>query len=155
MGYSRGEMAGATAWFQAVASQTLEDEIIETDDTVFTQRRTPLGVGAAIVSCRFVRYLLSFQTMRLAPDPMELSPKPPFVEGEPTCPRLCLQNDGWFNFCTQVAPALLAGNTLIVKPSPMTPLATLKFIELAQQILPPGVLSVLSGDDDLYVFLSQ
>ena len=54
--------------------------------------------------------------------------------------------------CPQVAPGLLAGNTIIIKPSPLTPLATIKFVELAQQVLPPGVLSVLSGDDDLCVF---
>ncbi len=51
----------------------------------------------------------------------------------------------------KVAPGLLAGNCIIVKPSPMTPLATMKFVELAQQVLPPGVLSVLSGDDNLSV----
>lgn len=50
----------------------------------------------------------------------------------------------------KVAPGLLAGNTIIIKPSPVTPLATLKFVELAQQVLPPGVLSVVSGDDNLY-----
>jgi acyl-CoA reductase-like NAD-dependent aldehyde dehydrogenase len=45
--------------------------------------------------------------------------------------------------------ALVTGNCLIVKPSPYAPLGTLKFGELAQQILPPGVLSVLSGNDEL------
>ncbi|KDQ59023.1 hypothetical protein JAAARDRAFT_57002 [Jaapia argillacea MUCL 33604] len=49
----------------------------------------------------------------------------------------------------KIAPALVAGNTMVVKPSPYTPLCNLKFVELAQQVLPPGVLSVLSGDDNL------
>ena len=49
----------------------------------------------------------------------------------------------------KVGPALLAGNTMVLKPSPFTPLATLKFGELAADILPPGVLNVISGGDAL------
>ncbi|WCT74524.1 aldehyde dehydrogenase family protein [Sphingomonas naphthae] len=49
----------------------------------------------------------------------------------------------------KIAPALLAGNTLVVKPSPFTPLATLRLGELLQPILPPGVVNVVSGEDDI------
>jgi acyl-CoA reductase-like NAD-dependent aldehyde dehydrogenase len=49
----------------------------------------------------------------------------------------------------KIAPALMAGCTMIVKPSPYTPLCDLKIVELAQQVLPPGVLSAVSGGDDL------
>ncbi|SIR76299.1 aldehyde dehydrogenase family protein [Williamsia sterculiae] len=49
----------------------------------------------------------------------------------------------------KIAPALVTGNTIIVKPSPFTPLCDLKLVELVQDLLPPGVLSALSGDDDL------
>lgn len=49
----------------------------------------------------------------------------------------------------KLAPALLAGNTLVLKPSPFTPLATLKLGELARNILPPGVLNIVSGGDAL------
>lgn len=49
----------------------------------------------------------------------------------------------------KIAPALLAGNTVIVKPSPFTPLATLRLGELAADIFPAGVLNVLAGDDAL------
>jgi acyl-CoA reductase-like NAD-dependent aldehyde dehydrogenase len=49
----------------------------------------------------------------------------------------------------KIAPALVAGCTIIVKPSPFTPLCDLKFGELAQDFLPPGVLNVLSGGDEL------
>jgi acyl-CoA reductase-like NAD-dependent aldehyde dehydrogenase len=44
-----------------------------------------------------------------------------------------------------VRPALLAGNTVVVKPSALTPLATLRLIELANGVLPPGVLNVVTG----------
>lgn len=46
----------------------------------------------------------------------------------------------------KVAPALLAGNAIIIKPAPTTPLTTLEFGRLVMEILPPGILQVL-GDD--------
>lgn len=49
----------------------------------------------------------------------------------------------------KIGPALVTGNTIILKPSPLTPVATLRLGELLQQVLPPGVLQVLSGGDDL------
>jgi acyl-CoA reductase-like NAD-dependent aldehyde dehydrogenase len=47
------------------------------------------------------------------------------------------------------APALLAGNTVVAKPSEYTPVATLRFAELANEILPPGVLNVVVGEGDV------
>jgi acyl-CoA reductase-like NAD-dependent aldehyde dehydrogenase len=44
-----------------------------------------------------------------------------------------------------VIPALRAGNTVLIKPSELTPLATLRFVELANAILPPGVLNIVTG----------
>jgi len=49
----------------------------------------------------------------------------------------------------KIAPALMTGNTLVIKPSPFTPLCTLKLGELCRDFLPPGVLNVVSGGDDL------
>ncbi|MBL8927702.1 MAG: aldehyde dehydrogenase family protein [Pseudonocardia sp.] len=45
----------------------------------------------------------------------------------------------------KMAPILAAGNTLVIKPSEQTPLTTLKFAELVADILPPGVLNVVTG----------
>ncbi|PQO98687.1 aldehyde dehydrogenase [Massilia phosphatilytica] len=44
-----------------------------------------------------------------------------------------------------VIPALRAGNTVVLKPSEYTPVATSRFVELANAILPPGVLNVVTG----------
>src|SRR5512146_451312 len=44
------------------------------------------------------------------------------------------------------APALAAGNVQVLKPSEQTPLTTLRFAQLAADILPPGVLNVVTGD---------
>ncbi|KAK5988245.1 Putative aldehyde dehydrogenase FUS7 [Cladobotryum mycophilum] len=49
----------------------------------------------------------------------------------------------------KLGPALLAGSPIILKPSPFTPYAGLKIVELAQQFFPPGVVQALSGDDSL------
>jgi 1-pyrroline dehydrogenase len=48
----------------------------------------------------------------------------------------------------KIGPALAAGNTVILKPSELTPLTALKLAELAADILPPGVLNVITGDGE-------
>jgi 1-pyrroline dehydrogenase len=48
----------------------------------------------------------------------------------------------------KLAPALAAGNTQVLKPSEQTPLTTLRFAELAADVLPPGVLNVITGDGE-------
>jgi acyl-CoA reductase-like NAD-dependent aldehyde dehydrogenase len=49
----------------------------------------------------------------------------------------------------KVASALVTGNTVILKPSPFTPLSTLRIGELLRDVLPPGVLNVVSGGHQL------
>ncbi len=50
-------------------------------------------------------------------------------------------------FAWKVAPALAAGNTVVIKPAKYTPLTALAFAELAMEVgLPPGVLNVLTCD---------
>jgi acyl-CoA reductase-like NAD-dependent aldehyde dehydrogenase len=48
-----------------------------------------------------------------------------------------------------IIPALRAGNTVVIKPSELTPLSTLRFVELANEILPAGVLNVVTGYGDV------
>jgi acyl-CoA reductase-like NAD-dependent aldehyde dehydrogenase len=49
----------------------------------------------------------------------------------------------------KLPPALLAGNTVVVKPAPTTPLSSLKFAELIAGIVPKGVLNVIADANDL------
>ena len=49
----------------------------------------------------------------------------------------------------KIAPALLAGNTMVLKPSPFTPLSTLLLGEILRKVVPAGVLNVVSGGDAL------
>ncbi len=46
----------------------------------------------------------------------------------------------------KIAPALAAGNTVVLKPSETTPVTTLMLAELAGEVLPAGVLNVICGD---------
>ncbi|RJL21740.1 gamma-aminobutyraldehyde dehydrogenase [Bailinhaonella thermotolerans] len=46
----------------------------------------------------------------------------------------------------KIAPALAAGNTVVLKPSDTTPASTLLLAEIAAEFLPPGVLNVICGD---------
>jgi aminobutyraldehyde dehydrogenase len=46
----------------------------------------------------------------------------------------------------KMGPALAAGNVQILKPSEQTPLSLLRFVELAKDVLPAGVLQVVTGD---------
>jgi len=54
----------------------------------------------------------------------------------------------------KIAPALLAGNTVVIKPSPYTPITTLMLGEILRGIVPPGVVNVVSGGDDLGAWMT-
>jgi betaine-aldehyde dehydrogenase len=48
----------------------------------------------------------------------------------------------------KIAPALAAGNTVVLKPSDTTPASSVLLGELCQEFLPPGVLNIVTGDRD-------
>lgn len=52
-------------------------------------------------------------------------------------------------------PALITGNTVVLKPSPYTPLCALKIGEIAAKILPPGVFNIVTGGNDLGKLLTE
>ncbi|WP_225229108.1 aldehyde dehydrogenase family protein [Paenibacillus gallinarum] len=107
---SQAEMEDAIRWYRAIASQRLDEEILEdSEEHKVVLQYVPLGVVGAIVPWNF---------------PMNLA--------------------AW-----KIAPALLTGNTLVVKPSPNTPLSTLRMAELVKDLFPKGVLNIISGGDDL------
>ncbi len=55
----------------------------------------------------------------------------------------------------KIAPAIITGNTLVMKPSPLTPVATLKVGEIAQDVFPPGVMNIVSGGNDLGAWITE
>ncbi len=48
----------------------------------------------------------------------------------------------------KIAPALAAGNTVVLKPAETTPATSVMLAELAAEFLPPGVMNVVCGDRD-------
>ncbi len=48
-----------------------------------------------------------------------------------------------------IVPGVRTGNTVVIKPSPFTPLSTLRMVELINEKLPPGVVNCVSGGDEL------
>jgi 1-pyrroline dehydrogenase len=46
----------------------------------------------------------------------------------------------------KIAPAIAAGNAVVIKPSELTPQTTIKLVEVANRFLPPGVLNLVLGD---------
>jgi acyl-CoA reductase-like NAD-dependent aldehyde dehydrogenase len=49
----------------------------------------------------------------------------------------------------KVAPALVMGNTVVAKPAPTTPLTSLRFAEICNEHLPPGVFNIITDQNDL------
>ncbi|CAN7453683.1 aldehyde dehydrogenase family protein [Rhizobium sp. LjRoot254] len=56
--------------------------------------------------------------------------------------------------CWHIIPAIRAGNTVVIKPSPMTPLSTIRLIEIVNEVLPPGVINVITGENSIGAALS-
>ncbi|MXP48196.1 aldehyde dehydrogenase family protein [Altererythrobacter luteolus] len=55
----------------------------------------------------------------------------------------------------KIAPALLSGCTIVLKPSPFTPLATLRIAELIKDIAPAGVVNIITGEDTLGPLITE
>jgi acyl-CoA reductase-like NAD-dependent aldehyde dehydrogenase len=55
----------------------------------------------------------------------------------------------------KIIPSVLTGNTIVLKPSPYTPVATLRLGELAQEFFPPGVVNVVSGGNELGAWMTE
>jgi betaine-aldehyde dehydrogenase len=73
-----------------------------------------------------------------------------FVRREPigVCAQVTPWNYPLMMAIWKIAPALAAGNTVVLKPSDTTPASTLLLAEVAGEFLPPGVFNVITGDRD-------
>jgi betaine-aldehyde dehydrogenase len=73
-----------------------------------------------------------------------------FVRREPigVCAQVTPWNYPLMMAIWKIAPALAAGNTIVLKPSDTTPASTLLLAEVAGEFLPPGVFNVITGDRD-------
>jgi betaine-aldehyde dehydrogenase len=73
-----------------------------------------------------------------------------YVRREPigVCGQVTPWNYPFMMAIWKIAPAIAAGNTVVLKPSDTTPASTLLLAEIAAELLPPGVLNVVCGDRD-------
>ena len=55
----------------------------------------------------------------------------------------------------KIAPAILSGCTIVLKPSPFTPLTTLRFAELIKDVVPAGVVNIITGPDELGPLITE
>lgn len=55
----------------------------------------------------------------------------------------------------KIVPALVAGNCIVIKPSPFTPVTTLRIGELIRDALPAGVVNIVSGGDELGRWMTE
>jgi acyl-CoA reductase-like NAD-dependent aldehyde dehydrogenase len=55
----------------------------------------------------------------------------------------------------KIGPALVAGNTIVLKPAPTTPVATLRLGELIKDVVPPGVVNIITDENDLGAYLTS
>ncbi|MEM1133283.1 MAG: aldehyde dehydrogenase family protein [Pseudomonadota bacterium] len=55
----------------------------------------------------------------------------------------------------KIAPALVSGCTIVLKPSPFTPLATLRLAELIKDVVPAGVVNIITGEDNLGPLITE
>ena len=107
---ARGEIYGAAGMAAAQSTLSLEEEIVQDDDTrLMRVRRVPVGVVGGIVPWNFP-VMMAIQ---------------------------------------KIVPAMLSGCTIVLKPSPFTPLTTLRIAELIADKVPAGVVNIITGEDDL------
>jgi len=57
--------------------------------------------------------------------------------------------------CWHIIPAIRAGNTVVIKPSPNTPLSTIRLVQLINEVVPPGVVNVITGDNGVGAAMSR
>ncbi|MFD8522428.1 aminobutyraldehyde dehydrogenase [Streptomyces capillispiralis] len=110
---------------------TLQEELVPTVD----QLRFFAGAARSVQGAAAGEYTPDFTSM--------LRREPLGVIGQVTPWNYPLMMAVW-----KVAPALAAGNTVVLKPAETTPRSTVLLAELAARVLPPGVLNVVCGDRD-------
>ncbi|MFH5824652.1 aldehyde dehydrogenase family protein [Georgenia sp. AZ-5] len=133
------------------AGQVLSDNVDELAEVLMTEQGKPLEAarGEVLFSAAFLHY---FADLEPASTPLgDGTAARGVVRTQPIGPTLAIT--AWnipINLAVaKLAPAIAAGNPVILKPSPYTPLSTLRMGELLREVFPPGVLQVLSGTDEL------
>lgn len=118
-------------------------------------RPLPQAIGEVVNACHCLRVLagidLGVRTIR------ETSTDRIFEQRAPlgVVAAIMPWNFPIHQLLVKLGSALIVGNTMVAKPAPAAPLATLLFAELASKILPSGVLNVIIDNNDLGAALTS
>ncbi|MCW1432316.1 aldehyde dehydrogenase family protein [Novosphingobium sp. JCM 18896] len=135
----------------AAVADVILGNLDELSDLLIAETGRPRGLAQFELAQLAVGYLRYYGALRLAPEVLadeptrrvELHRKPLGVVA-----AIVPWNAPVFIACNKIAPALAAGNTIVVKTAPTTPLTTLRLGELIAQVVPPGVINILSGGNE-------
>ena len=153
--WSKSPIAERKAAINAIAD-IIEKNAAELARLLTQEQGKPLGdaTGEVYGTAAFFRYFATLDLpMKVLDDStgrkVELHRKPLGVIG-----AIVPWNFPLILMAFKVPSALLAGNTIVLKPAPTTPLATLRLGELIKDVLPPGVLNIITDANDLGAALS-
>jgi aldehyde dehydrogenase (NAD+) len=93
------------------------------------------------------KFILEYPFSETLPVPPFPGPAHNFIWREPVgvCALVTPWNLPMWIATWKIAPALAMGNTVVVKPASYTPLSTLKLAEIISEVVPPGVINVVTG----------
>jgi acyl-CoA reductase-like NAD-dependent aldehyde dehydrogenase len=134
----------------------LQERAAEFASLLTTEQGKPLDQAMGeVIGCTFV--MRAFRDMRIEPKTLRDAGGNTVIEHR-TPLGVVAAITPW-NFplvllMNKLGPALLSGNTMVVKPAPTTPLTTLLFGELCRDILPAGVVNIICDQNDLGAVLT-
>lgn len=143
------------AKIEALAA-ALEARAAEFASLLTSEQGKPLDQAMGeVIGCTFI--LRAFRDMRVEPKTLRDTGANKIIEHR-TALGVVAAITPW-NFplillMNKLGPALITGNTMVVKPAPTTPLTTLLFGELCAEILPPGVVNIICDENDLGAVLT-
>jgi aldehyde dehydrogenase (NAD+) len=134
------------------AIEARQDEIADAEmrDSGCTWRKAYLmDMPVGLIHFRHFAKLADFEPLESVPQISFPALAYNFVQREPigVCAQIIPWNFPFLMAVWKIAPALAAGNTIILKPASFTPLSALKMMEIIHDsgLLPPGVLNLITG----------
>jgi acyl-CoA reductase-like NAD-dependent aldehyde dehydrogenase len=137
------------------AATVLENHADELAGIVTAEQGKPMQEARAEVG-ECVRWLSHFAELELQPELIDADGVRAVVRREPVgvVAAIVPWNFPLSTAFWKIAPALRAGDSVVLKPSPFTPLSALRAGELLRGVLPDGTVNVLAGGDELGVWMT-
>jgi acyl-CoA reductase-like NAD-dependent aldehyde dehydrogenase len=138
-------------------ADAIEENRVDLERLQTMEQGKPLGLAQTEVTMA-IQWLRTFATMQVKDEVIDDNEERIIYSTFPplgVCGAIVPWNWPILLGLGKVGPALMTGNTIIMKPSPFTPYCDLKLGELGMSIFPPGVFQVLSGDDALGPWMTE